>query len=173
MNTVYNTTIFRRVCPVRDKMLVENEMHPPCPPVPSGTECGNIHCVPDGTQGLWNHRFSTNIMCLTAHRLSPNLISTSFVLNKTTSVAENDAPHHANLITLFLLFNEVIRSGMEKDNHLLLRLFCRENKVKMRFDRSDIIAYGLSALGLRTSFIRRALPYAIDFRACSPTMQSF
>jgi hypothetical protein len=55
MKIEFITQLSRRACPVRDKMLVENEMHPPCPPVPSGTECGNIHCVPDGTQGLWNH----------------------------------------------------------------------------------------------------------------------
>jgi hypothetical protein len=74
-------------CPVRDKMLVEKAYRADAT-VPLGTEYGNIHRVPDGMRGLRGHLDSTNIMCLTAHRLSPNLISPSFVFNKTTSVAE-------------------------------------------------------------------------------------
>jgi hypothetical protein len=93
-------------------------------------------------------------MCLTAQRFSPNLISTSFVLNKTTPVAENGTPHNANLITSFLLFNAVMRLGIGEDNHLLLRLFCRENKVEMRLIASCVT----NALKGRQSIAQCNLP---------------
>jgi len=85
---------------------------------PAGTECENIHRhrVPDGTRGLWRHLHSANIMCIAAHRLSKNLISPSFVLNKTTSVAENDLSNNPNLITSLYNKNKGIREWADDTN---------------------------------------------------------
>jgi hypothetical protein len=55
--------------------------------------------------------------------LYDNLISTSWLFNKTTSVAEDEAQHKHNLITSLNSKNEVMRSDERKFSTMLLSLF--------------------------------------------------